>query len=414
VTDRTDTAASSASTTDATNPTAGTPEQAARALFTELTGSAPEGFWSAPGRVNLIGEHTDYNDGFVFPFAIDARTHVALGPRDDGRIRVISTFDEVPVEVPLVDLDALFPDRRDQIVEWARYPLGVAWALLRATRTDPASVAGVDLAFASDVPVGAGLSSSAAIEGATASALNEVWGLSQDRVALARAGRTAENEAVGAPTGIMDQMASMLGQADAGIFLDCRTLDAQVVDLSFAAAGLALLVMDTGVKHAHSTGGYGERRASCEQGAAVMGVPSLRDVSVADIDRAQQLMDDVTFRRVRHVVTENQRVLDAVRTLRADGPRAIGALLDASHVSMRDDFEISVPELDLAVETSRAAGAIGSRMTGGGFGGAAIALVETADVDRVTDAVTSAFAEAGFAAPHIFTVQPSEGARRDG
>jgi len=390
-----------------------TAAQDARRLFRELTDADPIGVWSAPGRVNLIGEHTDYNDGFVFPFAIEHRTHVAVGRRDDGRIRVVSRFspegEPVPVEVALADLDALFPARRDDIVEWARYPLGVAWALL----ADADAPTGVDLAFASDVPVGAGLSSSAAIEGATASALDEVWGLGLDRVRLAIAGRRAENEAVGAPTGIMDQMASMLGQADAGIFLDCRSLVAEVVPLGFEPAGLALLVMDTGVTHAHSTGGYGERRAACERGAALMGVTALRDLTVDDLPRARELMDDVTFRRVRHVVTENQRVLDAVATLRTQGPRALGALLDASHVSMRDDFEISVPELDLAVETARAAGAIGARMTGAGFGGAAIALIDRALVPEATHAVEAAFAAAGFAAPQVFTVRPSAGAGRD-
>nr|WP_206686749.1 MULTISPECIES: galactokinase [Microbacterium] len=380
-------------------------------MFRELTGTTPEGAWSAPGRANLIGEHTDYNDGFVFPFAIAHRTHVALGRRDDGRIRVVSTFDPVPVEIALADLDALFPARRDEIVEWARYPLGVAWALRQAAPA--ADVTGIDLAFASSVPVGAGLSSSAAIEGATASALNDTWNLGLDRVALARAGRRAENEAVGAPTGIMDQMASMLGEADAGIFLDCRSLDAQVIELGLAAAGLELLVIDTGVTHAHSTGGYGERRAACERGAEIMGVPALRDVSVADLARAEQLMDEVTFRRVRHVVTENQRVLDTVRTLREQGPTAIGDLLVASHASMRDDFEISVPELDTAVEASLAAGAVGARMTGGGFGGAAIALVAHDLIPQVTDAVVAAFAASGFAPPTIFTVTPSAGAGRD-
>ncbi len=392
----------------------------ARALFARLTGQEPTGLWSAPGRVNLIGEHTDYNDGFVFPFAIDFRTVVAVGARDDGRIRVVSTFDEVPVEVALADLDALLPARRDEIVEWARYPLGVAWALRQLARDAAdgdadasASLTGIDIALASDVPVGAGLSSSAAIEGATAAALNDIWGLGLDRVTLAQAGRRAENEAVGAPTGIMDQMASMLGESDAGIFLDCRSLEADVVELGFAPAGLELLVIDTRVTHAHSTGGYRERREACERGAAIMGVPALRDLSVDDLPRAQELMDDVTFRRVRHVVTEDQRVLDAVRTLRADGPRAIGPLLDASHASMRDDFEISVPELDLAVDTARSAGAVGARMTGGGFGGAAIALVDRELVPSVTAAVEAAFAEAGFGAPHIFTVHPSDGARRD-
>ena len=388
-------------------------ETEAAELLAELTGQAPIGTWSAPGRVNLIGEHTDYNDGFVLPFAIQQRTHVALGTRADGRIRVVSTFDADAVEVGLADLDALFPANRDDVPEWAAYPLGVAWALLRATGVDPARVTGVDLAIASDVPIGAGLSSSAAIEGAVATALNDTWGLGLDRVTLAQVGRTAENEAVGAPTGIMDQMASMLGRADAAIFLDCRSLDASVVDLGFADAGLQLVVIDTGVKHSHATGGYGERRAACERGAAIMGVPALRDVSVDDLPRAAELMDDVTFRRVRHIVTENQRVLDTVETLREQGPRAIGDLLLASHASMRDDFEISVPELDTAVEAAMAAGAIGARMTGGGFGGAAIALVENARVQDVKDAAVTAFAAAGFTAPTVFTVAPSAGAGRD-
>lgn len=386
---------------------------AADALFRSLTGEAPIGTWSAPGRVNLIGEHTDYNDGFVLPFAIQQRTHVALGIRPDAGIRVASTFASEPVTVPLAELDALFPGRRETVPEWAAYALGVAWALLRAAGVDPESVPGVDLAIASDVPIGAGLSSSAAIEGATATALNDTWNLGQDAVALARIGRTAENEAVGAPTGIMDQMASMLGREDAAIFLDCRSLETQIVDLGFADAGLQLVVIDTGVKHSHATGGYGERRAACERGAAIMGVEALRDLSVTDLPRAEQLMDDVTFRRVRHVVTENQRVLDTVHALRTDGPRAIGDLLRASHASMRDDFEISVPELDTAVDAAMSAGAIGARMTGGGFGGAAIALVDRDRVDDVRDAAIDAFSASGFTAPTVFTVVPSAGAGRE-
>jgi len=302
---------------------------------------------------------------------------------------------------------------RGDVPDWAAYPLGVAWALLRATGADPAGLTGIDLAIASDVPVGAGLSSSAAIEGATAAALNDTWGLGLDRVALAQAGRTAENEAVGAPTGIMDQMASMLGRADAAIFLDCRSLRTDVVDLGFDAAGLDLLVVDTRVEHAHSTGGYRERREACERGAAAMGVPALRDLTIDDLPRVAAAVDEVTFRRVRHIVTENQRVLDTVRTLRTAGPRAIGPLLVASHASMRDDFEISVPELDTAVDAAVAAGAIGARMTGGGFGGAAIALVPRDQVATVTDAVMAAFAASGFTPPHVFTVTPSDGARRD-
>lgn len=394
--------------------------EAATALFTDLTGRAPDGVWSAPGRVNLIGEHTDYNDGFVLPFAIPHRTYAAVGVRDDGlgRVRVASTFAAEPVEVSLDELDELFPTASGTapgVPEWAAYPLGVAWALRQAdgVASSAATGTGLDIAITSDVPVGAGLSSSAAIESATASALNDLWTAGLDRIALARVGRRAENEAVGAPTGIMDQMASMLGEPDAAIFLDCRSLDANLVQVGIAEAGLAILVMDTRVKHAHSTGGYGERRAACERGAAIMGVPSLRDVSVDDLPRGDELMDDVTFRRVRHVVTENQRVLDTVKVLREQGPRSIGDLLVASHASMRDDFEISVPELDTAVEAALAAGALGARMTGGGFGGAAIALIEQDAVQQVSDAVNAAFAASGFAAPVIFTVVPSAGARRD-
>lgn len=387
--------------------------EVARELFASAFGAEPAGTWSAPGRVNLIGEHTDYNDGFVLPFAIQHRTHVALGARTDGRLRVVSTFADDAVEVGLAELHAIFPARRDELPEWARYPLGVAWALLEAAAIDPSSVPGVDLAFASDVPVGAGLSSSAAIEGATAVALAEMWGVSLDRVALAQVGRRAENEAVGAPTGIMDQMAALLGRADAATLIDCRSLEVQLIDLGFAAAGLELVVIDTGVKHSHATGGYGERRAACERAAAALGVPALRDVTPADLARLAGLVDEVTFRRARHVVTENQRVLDTVEVLRTDGPTAIGELLVASHASMRDDFEISVPELDTAVEAALSAGAIGARMTGGGFGGAAIALVSHDRVQDVTDASTAAFASAGFAAPTIFTVTPAAGAARD-
>ncbi|OAN41618.1 galactokinase [Microbacterium sp. H83] len=393
-----------------TTPTA--TDADAATLFAELTGREPDGVWSAPGRANLIGEHTDYNEGFVLPFAIPFRTVAAVGVRDDARIRVASTFAEDAVEVALDDLDDLFPTpagTSPRVPEWAAYPLGVAWALRQAGASGP----GVDIAIASDVPVGAGLSSSAAIEGAAASALNDLWSAGLDRVALARIGRRAENEAVGAPTGIMDQMASMLGEPDAAIFLDCRTLDAALVPVGVAEAGLAILVMDTRVKHAHSTGGYRERRASCEKGAEIMGVPSLRDVSVDDLPRAAELMDDVTFRRVRHIVTENQRVLDTVRVLREDGARAIGDLLVASHASMRDDFEISVPELDTAVDAALAAGALGARMTGGGFGGAAIALIEQDAVKSVSDAVAAAFAASGFEAPAVFTVTPAAGAHRD-
>jgi galactokinase len=380
----------------------------ARALLATLTDAPAVGVWSAPGRANLIGEHTDYNEGFVLPFAIAQRTAAAVALRDDDIIRVRSTFAETGIEVSLAELDARIAAGG---LDWAGYPLGVAWAL--RTAAPDATPRGVDIALASGVPVGAGLSSSAAIEGAVASALNDVWAAGLDPVALARVGRTAENDAVGAPTGIMDQMASMLGVADAATFLDCRSLETRPVALGFAEAGLEILVVDTLVEHAHSSGGYRERRASCEKGAAAFGVPALRDLTVDDLPRAEEILDDVTFRRVRHIVTENQRVLDTVAALDGEGPTAIGDLLTASHASMRDDFEISVPELDLAVETAQANGAIGARMTGGGFGGAAIALVPIDEVSRLQVAIDGAFAEHGFGVPETFTVTPSEGAKRE-
>ncbi|WP_158865455.1 galactokinase [Leifsonia sp. AG29] len=374
--------------------------------FAEIFGREPDGVWSAPGRVNLIGEHTDYNLGFVLPFAINRRTVAAVGVRDDRILRVGSTFSDELVEVPLEELGP------GTLSGWSAYPLGVAWAL-GEFGADLEAVPGVDILIDSNVPVGAGLSSSAAIESAVALALDEIWRLGFDRRTLARVGQRAENVAVGAPTGIMDQSASLLGEPDAAVFLDCRSLDSEIVPLGLEEAGLQIVIIDTGVTHAHSTGGYASRRASCEEGARVLGVEALRDVSVADLDRARELLDDVTFRRVRHVVTEDQRVLDTVRTLREHGPTAIGELLDASHVSMRDDFEISVPELDLAVETAQANGALGARMTGGGFGGAAIALAPADAVSRIMVAIDGAFAEHGFGQPDVFTVTASQGAVRE-
>ncbi|KQR22567.1 galactokinase [Agreia sp. Leaf335] len=379
--------------------------QAATDFHTRF-GRPADGVWSAPGRVNLIGEHTDYNEGFVLPFAIDRRTWAAVGLRDDNTARVTSTFSDEEVEV---ELSSVGPEELDG---WSAYPLGIAWAL-GENGVDLAQQRGFDAHIASDVPVGAGLSSSAAIEGAIVLALDERWQLGLDRPTLARVGQLAENEAVGAPTGIMDQSASLLGRRDSAVFLDCRSLRSEIVDLGFAGAGLAIVIIDTKVSHSHATGGYAARRASCEAGAAALGVESLRDVGVADLDRAREVMDDETFRRVRHVVTENARVLATVRALRESGPLAIGEILDASHVSMRDDFEISVPQLDLAVVAAREAGAIGARMTGGGFGGAAIALTPVDLIDEVTARVTEAFAQAGYTAPEIFTVTPSDGAQRE-
>lgn len=379
---------------------------AASGAFSTTFGRSPAVLSSAPGRVNLIGEHTDYNDGLVLPFAIERRTWCALASRSDGILRVTTTLNDGVAELGVDDLDPT------NLAGWSAYVFGVVWAL-REHGVDVASHGGLDIAVASDVPLGAGLSSSAALECAVAVAIDQAWELGLEREVLARVCQRAENGAVGAPTGIMDQTASLLGRAGHGVLLDCRDNHAEIVPLCFAENGLDVMVVDTGVTHEHATGGYAERRASCDRGAAALGVPSLRDLSVADLDRAESLLDDETFRRVRHVVTENDRVLAAARTLANDGPRAIGPLLLASHASMRDDFEISVPELDRAVEVAMESGALGARMTGGGFGGSAIALVPREKFELAEAAILSAFEASGFREPHIFTVLPSDGARRE-
>ncbi len=372
--------------------------------FKKLYGYEPFGVWSAPGRVNLIGEHTDYNEGFVFPFAINRRTYAAISLRDDNVIRVASSFSPITHEIEVTKIS------KNETSQWAAYPFGIAWAIQQYSEANPK---GFDCYIESDVPVGAGLSSSAAIECAVGAALNELWGAGLTKPQLAQAGQLAENEIVGAPTGIMDQSASLLGETDHGVFLDCQSLEAEVVELGFAEAGLELLIIDTKVAHRHSDGGYASRRAACELGAKLMGVESLRHLSSKDLPKASELMDKVTFRRVRHVITENERVLETVKRLKTFGPKAIGDLMYASHISMRDDFEISVDELNLAVSISESFGAIGSRMTGGGFGGAAIALVPKVLSEELSMAIKFGFKKQGFIEPDIFAVGASNGAARE-
>ncbi|MEY4396628.1 MAG: galactokinase [Actinomycetota bacterium] len=370
--------------------------------FTTITGHAPIGVWAAPGRVNIIGEHTDYNDGFALPMAIDRHTVVAVGQRTDGRVRVGSTLSDEIVELALEDC---VPGK---VSGWAAYPLGVVWALGGSEQ----GRGGLDIVIDTDVPIGAGLSSSAAIECAVAVAVNDLWELGHTTMDLAKAGQRAENQMVGAPTGLMDQIASMHGKPDSLVFIDCRNLTAEVVPFALAANDLAVLVMNSRVHHSHATGGYGERRAACERAAAALEVAALRDVTVEMLPRLRELTDDETFRRARHVVTENARVEDTVAALRESGPTAIGDLLYASHLSMRDDFEISVPQIDVAVETALENGALGARLTGGGFGGAAIALAPHDALDSIETAVRGAYAKNGFDSPEMFVVAPSQGAAR--
>jgi galactokinase len=372
------------------------------AAFAERTGRDPDGVWAAPGRVNLIGEHTDYNDGFVLPAAIDRLVLAAAGRRGDGRLRLWSLQAGPPADLDLAEVG---PGR---VEGWAAYPAGVAWALGQAG----VELGGADLVVDGDVPAGSGLSSSAALECATATALADLYGAGLDRVALAGLARRAENEVVGVPSGVMDQMVSMLGRAGHALFLDTRSLATEQVPLPLEAAGLCLVVIDTRAGHRLVDGAYADRRAACEAAAAVLGVPALRDATLADVEAAAGELGDPGLRRARHVVTENARVLEAVAWLRSGDLDRLGPLLAASHASLRDDYEVSSPELDTAVAAAADAGAVGARMTGAGFGGSAIALAPTDLAGRVAERAAEAFAAAGFAPPEVTAVVPTDGARR--
>jgi galactokinase len=375
-------------------------------LFEQYAGRAPDGIWFAPGRVNLIGEHTDYADGFVLPLAIDRGVLAAAARRDDGRLRCRSR--QRPGEDLEIAAAAAGPGT---VAGWAAYPGGVVWALRQAG----AAVGGLDLLVDGDVPAGAGLSSSAALECATAIALADLYraaGAADDRTELARLARRAENEVAGMPCGVMDQMVSLLGRAGHALFLDTRTLEAEQLPLDLDGAGLRLLVIDTKAVHQHVSSGYAERRAQVKAATRTLGVAALRDATPQQVAAAASALGDTGLRRARHVVSENARVLAAVAALRAGDLERLGPLLLASHQSLRDDFEVSTPELDTAVEAAMAAGALGARMTGGGFGGSAIALVPAQRETAVGERVRKAFAEAGFAAPDILPVRPGDGARR--
>jgi len=363
--------------------------------FVTVYGAEPDGVWAAPGRVNLIGEHTDYNDGFVLPFALPQRTVVAASRLDTPEWTVWSEQTDERISFDLAE----------RVPGWGAYVAGVVWALREAGFDVP----GARMAITSDVPLGAGLSSSAALESSVLTALVDLGGLElavDERPAVAQ---RAENDYAGMPCGIMDQSASIRCREGHALFLDCRSLEVEHIPFDVAAAGLAVLVIDTKAPHRHVDGEYPARRASCEEAARVLGVPALRD---ATFDSLARIDSPELRRRARHVVTEDQRVLDTVELLRAGRTREIGPVMTASHASMRDDFEITVPEVDTAVEAALAAGAYGARMTGGGFGGCVLALVDAGATDRVAAAVATAFADRGYAPPEPFVAVPSQGATR--
>ena len=371
------------------------------AAFRDIFGAAPEGAWRAPGRVNLIGEHTDYNEGFVLPFALSRGTLAVAGRRGDGAVELHSR--QVPGGGVTIPAGVLAPGA---VAGWAAYPAGVVWAMRAAGHP----VAGVSMVFDSDLPRGAGLSSSAALECAVALALTDLHDLAVPRSELVTIAQRAENDFVGVPCGIMDQSASLLCQEGHALLLDCRTSESAEVPFDPAAAGLELLVIDTGARRELADGDYASRRGECEQAARALGLRSLRDV--ADVTELSRLADPVLRRRARHVVTENQRVIETVALLRAGRLGEAGVLLAASHASLRDDFEISWPEADVTVTAAAGAGALGARMIGGGFGGSVIALVPAADSAGVRAGVSAEFGRRGWPPPQFLDARPSAGAHR--
>ncbi|MEW2392821.1 galactokinase [Streptomyces venezuelae] len=377
--------------------------------FAELYGYEPEGVWSAPGRGNLIGEYTDFNEGFVMPLALPHTAVAAVARRTDGVLRLHSADIDAPVAE--LRVDDLKPLSKYGQGGWAAYPAGVVWALRDAGYEVSG---GADIHLSSTVPTGAGLSSSAALEVVTALALNDLYGLGLDRPRLAVLAQRAENAFVGVPCGVMDQMASACATEGHALHLDCRDLAIRQVPFDLAAHGLRLLVVDTRVKHELGDGAYAERRAGCEEGARILGVSHLRDVAYDELPAALAKLTDEKIRRyVRHIVSDNHRVERVINLLDSGDVRAAGPVLTEGHASLRDDLRISCPELDLVVTSANAAGALGARMTGGGFGGSAVVLVESADEDTVTKSVLEAFSAAGFTAPRVFPAQAAAGARRE-
>jgi galactokinase len=365
--------------------------------FLESFGHEPDLVAAAPGRVNLIGEHIDYSDGFVLPFAIKDRTLVAARKRDDSTVRIASV--QRRNKVVTVDIKDVKPDLKG---EWERYALGVLWSM--------GINQGVDLLIDGHVPLGAGLSSSAALECSVATAMNHLFDMGYNLEELARLTQKAENQYVGVPCGIMDQSVSLMATQGSALLLDCRDLSTSNIPFDVASSGLELLIIDTQAHHALTDGGYAERRGSCESAVAKLGITSLRELSMEQLEVSRSVLTETEFIRVRHAVTEMKRVLDCVDALSVSDFEKVGELINQSHISLRDDYTVSCPELDAAVDAANAAGALGSRMVGGGFGGSAIALIQVSKTSKTIKAVEKAFSDKGFKAPRFFTSLPSQGA----
>ena len=365
--------------------------------FLETFGEEPGLTAAAPGRVNLIGEHIDYSEGFVLPFAIKDRTLAAVRKRDDSIVRIASA--QRRNKIVTVDIADVKPGLKG---EWERYALGVLWSMGVTT--------GVDIMIDGHVPLGAGLSSSAALECSVATAMTHLFDMGFSLEELARLTQKAENQYVGVPCGIMDQSVSLMATQGFALLLDCRDLSTRNIPFDVASHGLELLIIDTQAHHALTDGGYAKRRASCESVATKLSVKSMRELSMAQLDAARDQITETEYIRARHAVSEMKRVLDCVDALSVGDFAKVGELINQSHVSLRDDYTVSCPELDTAVEASLAAGAMGSRMVGGGFGGSAIALIQASQTAQTIRAVESAFADKKFKAPRFFTSLPSQGA----
>jgi galactokinase len=367
--------------------------------FEHRFGGMPSFLARAPGRVNLIGDHTDYNDGFVLPMAIDREICIAVRARDDRRVVVHSLDFNEDATFALDDTNP----RRDGSA-WIEYFRGVAWALDSTGRP----TAGWEGVLAGNVPVGAGLSSSAALELATARVFAAISGVVWQPVAMARAAQRAENEWVGVQCGIMDQLISAAGAEGHALLIDCRSLETRLVPVP---SDVSVVVLDTGTRRGLVASAYNERRAQCEQAARFFGVSALRDVELTTFAEREQDLDATTRQRARHVITENARTVNAAALLEQGDVRAFGALMDESHVSLRYDFGVSSPELDTMVTIARRHPAcFGARMTGAGFGGCAVALVEHAGADAFARSVAAEYETAVGARPAVYVCVASPGA----
>jgi len=365
--------------------------------FTRHFGAPPRAVIRAPGRVNLIGEHTDYNDGFVLPLAIDRAIWIALAPRDDGRVVVHSIDYDESREFDLANL-------ANDKAGWIEYLKGVAWVLEEAGH----ELVGWEGVLVGDVPLGAGLSSSAALEMATARAFAEVSGLPWEPATMAKLGQRAENRWIGVNCGIMDQLISAAGKDHHALLIDCRSLETEPVPFP---PGTAVVVLDTGTRRGLVDSAYNERRSRCEAAARFFRVPALRDVTSEAFQQCALGLDEVTRRRARHVITEDQRTLQAVAAMRRGEVESLGTLMNESHESLRDDYEVSSDALDAMVDAARAHPACyGARMTGAGFGGCAVALIRAEDADDFAARTTAAYQEATGNAPAVYVCQATDGA----